>query len=148
MLPRAPSLQTLGLMVKNTIHKTKKMSLRYFFNGAMPSEQTENNIKIAQVRLSSSEQQPRLATRLSCARACASWLRAGGGVELRGGAGVGERGHRGVRDEQDHAAGAEEEGERGPCKASVRRACVRGATFMAARAFRLQAFVFDLLSES
>ena len=81
MLPRAPSLQTLGLMVKNTIHKTKKMSLRYFFNGAMPSEQTENNIKIAQVRLSScsSEQrQPRLATRLSCARACASWLRAGG----------------------------------------------------------------------
>ena len=43
-------------MVKNTIHKTKKMSLRYFFNGAMPSEQTENNIKIAQVRLSSSEQ--------------------------------------------------------------------------------------------
>ena len=55
---RAPPLQTLGLMVKNTIHKTKKMSLRYFFNGAMPSEQTENNIKIAQVRLSSSEQQP------------------------------------------------------------------------------------------
>ena len=106
MLPRAPSLQTLGLMVKNTIHKTKKMSLRYFFNGAMPSEQTENNIKIAQVRLSSSsKRQPRL----SCARACASWLRAGGGVELRGGAGVGERGHRGVRDEQDHAAGAEED---------------------------------------
>ena len=147
MLPRAPSLQTLGLMVKNTIHKTKKMSLRYFFNGAMPSEQTENNIKIAQVRLSSSsKRQPRL----SCARACASWLRAGGGVELRGGAGVGERGHRGVRDEQDHAAGAEEEGERGPCKASVRRACVTSRLFCAfmAAGCDLQAFVFDLLADS
>ena len=145
MLPRAPSLQTLGLMVKNTIHKTKKMSLRYFFNGAMPSEQTENNIKIAQVRLSSSsKRQPHgLAARAPARRGCA-----GGGVELRGGAGVGERGHRGVRDEQDHAAGAEEEGERGPCKASVRRACVWHSCFHGGAGFRLQAFVFNLLSES
>ena len=40
---------TLALMVLPAVHRSKAMSLRYFFEGAMPSEATEAKLDVGQV---------------------------------------------------------------------------------------------------